>query len=116
MTWWRDLGKGYGYEGTFSIHRVECAYCGNQGAFKKLFEQTRQLQTWNVLHYEAYQCNQCGNVTFINWGGEQQVITGRGLHDFRQFPLPTRLKAPEIWPETVASAYLQAEKSLEGES
>lgn len=112
MTWWRDLGRSHGYQGTFSVHRLKCPFCSSRGAFKKVFNAYRTLELGLLIHSEVFECNECGNYTFVMWGGE----ASRNLHDFVQFPTLTDPEAPDYWPEQIGSSYVQAEKSLNSES
>ncbi len=92
---------------------MTCPYCEAQGSFTRAFEAPpRQLQAFHFLHYEAFKCNQCANITFVIWGHEEN----RRIHAFAQFPAPSKWEAPQHWPMQLASSYEQAVKAIESDS
>lgn len=92
---------------------MTCAYCEARGAFTRVFEAPpRQLEAFHILHYEAFKCNQCANITFVIWGHSEH----HRIHAYRQFPVPSTWKAPQHWPTQLASAYEQAAKAIDSKS
>jgi ribosomal protein S27E len=66
MFWW-ELGESTGFNGaTLSNHRVTCAFCGEAGNFKKIYNIEKQDGSKiKTLYYEALQCINCGNYTMV---------------------------------------------------
>jgi hypothetical protein len=110
--WW-EFGEHSGFDGTdLGLFRITCAFCGARGNFALVqHEQKKHPSRQKVLNYDTMRCGNCANCIMVFWSA------GDRLHDYHVVPWPLRHdRYPEHWPADVGRLWLQAKRSLLGES
>lgn len=117
-SWWQ-LGEGNGFQGdTLGIWRLECAFCGERGNFKRAFHAEKSKPNSSKrLNFDVYQCTNCNGYVHVLWSAAEFASGFHGLHAYRILPWPIeKPEASENWPDAVQRFWTQAKNSLNGEN
>ena len=115
MSWW-DLGEHSGYQGNeLALHRITCAFCGEEGNFETVahLERKKPGDRSKALNYDTLKCGNCGNFMFAFWSGGSYSA----FHDYHVLPWRRgTTKFPEFWPADIGRYWLEARRSIEGKN
>ena len=116
-SWW-ELGESVGNQGSSpELWRIECAFCGEEGNFALAFHgEKKKPNTSKKLNFDVYQCKNCMGYVHVLWSAGDGW--GQGLYGMRILPWPisSKRKPSENWPEGVKRFWIQAHDSLAREN
>lgn len=113
QSWW-DLGEWSGYQGSkLALFRIACPFCMEKGNFQVAHHAEKKKPNGSkVLNFDTLQCGNCSSFVMCLWSG-----SGDGMHNFMVLPWPRNVtRHPEHWPAAIGSYWLQAKRSMAGES
>lgn len=113
-----QLGEGMGFQGDkLEVWRITCPFCNESGNFSFAFHgEKKKPNSDNRLNFDVYQCKNCVGFVHVFWSAGEGF--GRGLYGFRVLPWPldSKPKPSDNWPDGMKTFWVQAHDSLRREN